>query len=85
MPQPRRVVRLSVIVPFAPHETEGALLLDRLQVLSGRTEVVPVRSDGGSLPKGLERAVQRLGACVCASPPGRARQLNVGAQAVHDH
>lgn len=79
--KPRPVVRLSVIVPFAPHEAEGAVLFDQLRPFAGSTEIVLVRSDGGSLPQGLEQAALEVGARICASPPGRARQMNAGARA----
>jgi hypothetical protein len=74
-------LRLSVIVPFGPQETEGAVLLDQLRALPWDAEIVLVRVDGYPLPRALSNAEDRDTAHIHLSPPGRARQLNVGAQA----
>ncbi|MGH8110393.1 MAG: glycosyltransferase [Rhodanobacteraceae bacterium] len=68
-----------MIVPFGLHEAEGAVLLDQLRGLRGGVEIVLVRVDGCSLPM----AVKNDGVVVrvCTSAAGRARQMNVGAQA----
>lgn len=71
--------RLSVIVPFGPHETEGALLLDQLRRIHRDVEVLLVRAEGCALPLSVNdgNAFVR----VCASAAGRARQMNAGARA----
>lgn len=80
-----RAIRLSVIVPFAHQETEGTILLDQLQVLPRNAEIVLVRVAGVSMPRALHDAPSGMAARICASPPGRARQMNVGARAAHGH
>ncbi len=73
-------LRLSVIVPFAPHETEGAALLEQLCGLPYDTEVMLVRADGASWPRALRENGNDAVGRVLISPSGRARQMNVGAQ-----
>lgn len=75
-----RPFRLSVIVPFAPHETEGELLLERLHAWLPDTEIVLVRANGCALPMEVSHCEDCTSVHVIASPPGRARQMNVGAQ-----
>jgi len=78
--QSEPAVRLSVIIPYGPGETEGTILIAQLRALPNGTEIVlagtndsvlsvPAWSDGGSV------AVR-----VCQGPVGRARQLNAGAR-----
>lgn len=68
---PQRV-RLSVVVPLGPGETEAAGLLAQLRALPPGCEVVLVHAGAvaGDWPPGLRHV---------ASPPGRARQMNQGA------
>lgn len=78
--RPRPAPRLSVIVPFAAHETEGAALLEQLRTLPHDTEIVLARVEGHSPPMGLRPGASGDTTRVCASPAGRARQMNVGAR-----
>ena len=71
--------RLSVIVPFGPDETEGAWLLDQLRGLRDDVEVLLVHAEGCPLPMVVKH--DGVTVRVCASPAGRARQMNAGAQA----
>lgn len=70
---------LSVIVPLAPGETEEQGLLPQLTALPDGSEVIVVRSDDaprlspGTWPKRLRYRERRC-------TPGRARQMNLGAQ-----
>ncbi|MGH8147868.1 MAG: glycosyl transferase family 2 [Rhodanobacteraceae bacterium] len=73
-------VCLSVIVPFGPNETEGAVLLEQLRGLPGDAEVVLVRVDGAPRPPALRKSGSYAVGRILVSPPGRARQMNVGAQ-----
>lgn len=75
--------RLSVIVPFAPHETEGAQLLERLHALLHGAEIVLVRVNGCTLPPDVSDSEDETSVHVVGSPPGRTRQMNVGARAAH--
>jgi rSAM/selenodomain-associated transferase 2 len=69
-------MRLSVIVPMAPGETEWQGLLGQLEkVLDADCEIVLVAA-GEPVVWSSNLAVQSLG-----SPAGRARQLNLGAAA----
>lgn len=79
--QPGPTLRLSVIVPFGPDETEGAALLEQLQALPRDAEIVLARVEGHSLPMEPEPNENGVATRVCAGPAGRARQMNVGAQA----
>lgn len=72
---------LSVIVPFGPDETEGAVLLDQLRGLRGDAEIVLVRADGCPLPMAVKS--DDVTTRICTSGAGRARQMNVGAQVAH--
>lgn len=81
--RPEPALCLSVIVPFGPDETEGAVLLEQLQALPRDAEIVLVRAKGRSLPLGMKPGVQGVAIRICASPAGRARQMNLGAQAAH--
>lgn len=74
-------IRLSVIVPFAPHETEGELLLERLHAWLRDAEIVLVRVDGSTLPEEVLDCAVGTSAHVVVSPQGCARQMNAGAQA----
>lgn len=68
-------LRLSVIVPFGPEETEGDVLLGELRAMPADVEVILVRS-GAASRTANEPSVREV-----RSLPGRARQMNVGAQA----
>lgn len=81
--RPEPALRLSVIVPFGPDETEGAVLLEQLQALPRDAEIVLVRAEGRPLPLGMEPGAQGVAIRICVSPAGRARQMNIGAQAAH--
>lgn len=72
-------VRLSVIVPFGPGETEGAVLLEQLHGLHPDAELVLVCADSHTLP--IAAPTEGAAVRVCTSPAGRARQMNVGAEA----
>lgn len=74
-------VHLSVIVPFGPGETEGAVLLEQLRGLRRGAELVLVRAEGGALP--IAAQINGAIVSVCTSPAGRARQMNTGAEAAH--
>lgn len=78
---PGPTLRLSVIVPFGPDETEGAALLEQLQALPRDAEIVLARVEGHPLPMKSKADANGVATRVCASPAGRARQMNVGAQA----
>lgn len=78
-----RPFRLTVIVPFAPHETEGEPLLEQLQAWLRDAEIVLVRANGCALPMEVPDCEDNTSVHVVASPPGRARQMNVGAQTAH--
>lgn len=79
--RPEPALRLSVIVPFGPDETEGAALLEQLQALPRDAEIVLVRAEGRLLPLGMKPGAQGVAIRICASPAGRARQMNIGARA----
>ncbi len=73
-------LRLSVVIPLAPGETDLPELLRQLGALPGPCEVILVHTD--------QRAVERptawpdhLQLHAIASAPGRARQQNAGADA----
>jgi len=70
-----------VVVPFAPRETEGELLLQRLHTWLRNAEIVLVRVNGCTLPVEVSNCEDSTSVHVVASPPGRARQMNVGAHA----
>lgn len=72
--------RLSVIVPFAADEAEGTALLEQLQALPRDAEIVLARVEGYLLPRGINPDAGSVTTRVCASPAGRARQMNVGAR-----
>lgn len=78
--RPGSVPSLSVIVPFAPDETEGALLLNQLRALPRGAEIVLARVDGCRLPMEPKPDPDGIAIHICASPAGRARQMNIGAQ-----
>lgn len=80
-PPRERPFRLSVIVPFAPHETEGELLLERLLAWFRDAEIVLVRVNECTLPMEVPDCEDNASVHIVASPPGRARQMNVGAEA----
>lgn len=70
-------LRLSVIVPLAPGETAWHGLIDQLtHELPDDCEVIVVHADAQPLPPLAISSLRHLN-----SPPGRARQQNVGAQA----
>ena len=77
------LVSVSVIIPVADGDTKWQALLADLTVLSPKDEVI--LSSVESLEKPLKDEVTALGlSCKCSwtsSSPGRARQLNSGAQA----
>jgi hypothetical protein len=77
----RAEIRLSVIIPLGPHETEGAVLLEQLQALPGDAEIVLAGARGHPLPAQLEPHAGAIAASSCTAPPGRARQMNAGARA----
>jgi rSAM/selenodomain-associated transferase 2 len=73
-------VRLSVIVPFAPDERAGDVLLAQLAALPAGCEVMLVRAGAGprrSPPADGRGVVFRE----CLTLAGRARQMNAGAAA----
>lgn len=74
------VPELSVIVPFAPHETEGDVLLEQLCALPACCELilVPSGSQPLSWPPSLEKAPIPVREYLTL--PGRARQMNAGAR-----
>ncbi len=76
---------MSVIVPFAPHETEGEVLLEQLRVLPADGEIIVVRAGepGPSTPVEERSRNPRLREITAA--PGRARQMNSGAKAARGH
>jgi hypothetical protein len=74
-------LRLSVVVPFAPHESDGDALLDQLRALPRDAEIVLVRADGAPWPRALRKNGSETAGRILVSPPGRARQMNAGAQA----
>lgn len=73
--------RVSVIVPFAPHEAEGDVLLEQLRELPADCEIVVVRAEAAvlSMPAGQHGSGPEWR--VVTAPAGRARQMNRGAQA----
>ena len=74
-------IRLSVIVPFALHETEGHHLLEQLHALPMDCEILAVQA--GSRSPRLRAPRQSDGPEMreYLSLPGRARQMNLGAKA----
>lgn len=76
--------RLTVIVPLAPGETAWHELIDQLVALPSGSEVIVVHADQPTTldkqitPEGDWPATLRLRQYV--SPPGRARQQNLGAR-----
>lgn len=80
-----KAIRLSVIVPFAPDELEGGILLQQLCALPMDCEIIAVRSGSRPLPVPATLAGGTPELRECLSPPGRARQMNVGAQAARGH
>lgn len=77
-----RAPPLSVIVPVARREDAWPVLAGQLAGLPAASEVVVVRADRRALPKPSNwpaslRYVQAV------SDPGRARQMNLGAQLAH--
>ncbi len=85
LPLRARDLRLSVIVPFAPHETEGDALLEQLRGLPADCEIIAVRADGSGplAPAQQGNGDPRLREIT--SPAGRARQMNQGAQVARGH
>jgi len=71
---------LSIIVPLAPDETERLVLLQQLADLPNSCEIILVRAGSESL-RAPPDWPDHLGFVECLSPQGRARQMNVGAQA----
>ncbi|MCK9539418.1 TIGR04283 family arsenosugar biosynthesis glycosyltransferase [Dokdonella sp.] len=74
-------LRLSVIVPFAPHESAGDALLEQLRGLPADCEIIVVRAgEPGSHPPAAQgnRDPRRR---QLTAPPGRASQMNAGARA----
>lgn len=69
------VGRLSIIVPTLNEQTQLPATLARLRLTSG-DELIVV--DGGSVDNTVAIARQ-FTSCVLSSPPGRARQMNLGA------
>lgn len=74
-------LELSVIVPFAPEETEGDALLEQLRDLPVGCEVVLVRAGDRSLPQPTATAKGGSPFRETSCLPGRARQMNAGARA----
>lgn len=71
---------LSVIVPFAPGETEGAVLLRQLRARLVGAEIV-LACVNGHPPRVDTRVVTEDAAFrICASAPGRACQMNAAAR-----
>jgi len=66
---------LGIVVPVAAQETAWPALVERLQRLSGNTRIEIVLSGTGEAPRALPAGTRWL-----AGEPGRARQLNAGAQ-----
>jgi uncharacterized protein len=69
------VGRISIIVPTLNEQAQLPTTLARIMLVSG-DELIVV--DGGSVDKSVAIA-QQYTACVLSSPPGRARQMNLGA------
>ncbi|HXS73704.1 MAG TPA: DUF2064 domain-containing protein [Rhodanobacteraceae bacterium] len=81
-------LRLSVIVPLAPGESEWMALRDQLGALGAEVEVIvvhPVRAGAAHDPGDESFAAPRTAAAwrQIESPCGRARQLNAGARAAN--
>ena len=76
-------LRLSVIVPFGPDETEGAVLLEQLRALPTACEIIAVRARSRPLPVPATYSADAPKFRECLSTPSRARQMNVGAQAAN--
>lgn len=74
-------IALSVIVPFALDETDGGELLEQLRALPLGGEVILVRAGDRSLPQPTATGKNEPPFREILSPPGRARQMNTGAQA----
>jgi rSAM/selenodomain-associated transferase 2 len=68
-------MRISVVIPVLNEESTLASTLDGLQSFSAEVVVV----DGGSNDRTREIAEQKR-ATLITSPPGRARQMNAGAE-----
>ncbi|MEO8802726.1 MAG: glycosyltransferase family 2 protein [Rudaea sp.] len=71
--------RLSVIVPLAHgDDAELPALLDQFAALPESTQVIVCRTDGSRVPVTPPAWPQGLSLIDSLSPPGRARQMNVG-------
>lgn len=77
--------RLSVIVPFAPHESEGDLLLEQLRALPADCEVIAVRAGEPALRTPAKQDNRDPKLREVTAPAGRAQQMNGGAQAARGH
>ncbi len=71
--------KISVIIPTL---NEAAHIVDRLSELRAISGIEAIVVDGGSTDGTLDRALA-ADARAYSSPPGRARQMNVGAAAAH--
>jgi Glycosyl transferase family 2 len=69
---------LSIIVPLAPGETTWRELLSDLTVLPAGAQVIIVRASG--VPLSLPQWTTGADLVQYESPPGRARQMNLGAR-----
>jgi len=78
-------LRLSVIVPFAPHETEGDVLLKQLRALPGDCEIIVVRAGDAALPTPAQQGNGGPEVRVVTAPAGRASQMNRGVQVARGH
>lgn len=75
--------RLSVIVPFAPYETEGEVLLEQLRVLPADCEIIVVRAGEPAPPVPAEQGNRDPKLREVTAAAGRAQQMNGGARAAH--
>lgn len=76
-------VSLSVIVPFAPHETEGDALLEQLRALPADCEIIVVRAGEPAPPVPAEQGNRDPKLREVTAAAGRAQQMNGGARAAH--
>lgn len=78
--RPESAIRLSVIIPCGPGETEGAVLLEQLYALSHDAEIILTVASHCALPVQPWSGAGSVAMRTCQGPAGRARQLNAGAR-----